>query len=903
MSQLGTLPIVVNTIAKLKTIPNLQVNDVVYVKERQSNFITKKSTLDTYVTLTSDGAGSTIDDRLRPQSVNFGTEILIGEKFYHIFRVVEEADVTVPPTEQRLMSVNGFSHYIGVRKLAGGTLQARSGGSLTYTVKDENGINLDPLNLPYNTWIIQEATMTANVTFDSTGITHGYYNYGMTYDVKEFGIKGEIFGMDEATGNITTGDNGSIYEYFDADSTAPLGTITWGTDHPNNDMDIIEAGTAVLEIEKPEDGFLSPEQLGYDNSLNIDNTVVNDVQPYLERIKDLFYNIRLSGANYNIETTFVMDDPIQVQGVGSASYTTSFYGEDEILNMQDNNNTTLVYSTSDIDFFELRFNSITIDRILTSSAGISAYTKSHYLLNVNYEMTNINLINLRGEGNYDDLIAGVGRGGNMFRVNADDKIAGIGWCYGVNIRNSKASHMNNALLVPEKGVLWNEGENFMNTWYVDLQGDGCKSVLNVRNIPNSTFMSNKSQDRNILPVGEEDRYPFYVDCAESIIDAFIYDSGFGGTLGSAPYKHVNKYLYCPHGTSMLIGNGALTRAYRINNPDIKHLMIEGSIRNAPEIVMDKSSVNMFQAWNNQLAFAGLETGGVTFKGYNAPNSAWFTANLYEADNVLNATTLTEDVTSTYTDLSLYGGILEGDYIGNFNNFTNKAEFAFCELVIQVPKPDRFNRLVSKLSRQMVSCQVIMVDNVGARTSVMIDDVDENITYDFIEEQSNTLTEIIFRYIGSGSYTSGITLYEPFGVTVYNANRPNIDQRGDQKMYGYLDVTDLKINGNSTTSKNTTGTTINLALNDVYNAASGDTKNAITYTIQNPTVNNIARCFVKWTQTQINAFTNEIPAFTGFTVIKSSASETPVADTEMQMLIWCDDDTSGSEIIRVKIESI
>ena len=138
-----------------------------------------------------------------------------------------------------------------------------------------------------------------------------------------------------------------------------------------------------------------------------------------------------------------------------------------------------------------------------------------------------------------------------------------------------------------------------------------------------------------------------------------------------------------------------------------------------------------------------------------------------------------------------------------------------------------------------------------------------------------------------------------------------DGSGDQTGFDiYIDRLQIDVVGyelpvlkETNKSGNKTGAVLDLSGDFVYNAASGDTKNATSYSIINPKTNNSSRCLVQFTQAEIDGMTNNIPSFTGFTVTEVGTSEALIADTEMYMTVWCDDDSVGNEIIRMKINAI
>ena len=834
MSKLASIQKSISDEAKLSLLSpkDVSIGDSIYLENRRSNFKVIKTSLSKFITLENNGdIESTLNETLEPGVINYGTDILIGEEIEIVFKVDSLTDIG--PGETNIMNINGFNTRMNYRGTV--ALSVAKFGNINISVEKENGDFLDVSgSLPFNTWIRYKGVLTADKIFNSAAVTLGYFNQvGSKYHIKSFRIKDEIFNLEEGSGNIITGSKGSTFIYRDKDTTAPIGNLRWSIDNPANGMDIIEANGIVLKQEAPKDGFFTLESLGYNSQQSPSDQIAqnNDAAPFAQFILDSGYNLKHIGGNYYYKTPVFIKRTTQIEGNSNAIY--QIPGNPTAFNLLDNKGVAYIFTDQDIDIFVIQSHSVTIENLLTSHQEASAYNSTHILIDCNYDLYNIKIRKCTGFGNKNYLLSGTDRGGTHIGTNLDVVSAGnTGFLWRLYVKECFGYWFNYGFDSPNEGPNWVEGVNFTNSWEIEYDGDGCKTYIRCANVDKSYFIARHTQDRAVLVTGEEDRYQFYIDCQNAIIDVWAYDSGFNGTLGASPNTHVNKYLYCPYNSSRIVGVAAALLIIDNKHPDINGIQVEGKhLANLKSFNLFQTSNSMMPLPNNSLEYAGL-IGNVTYKGYTAPNTAWFDANLLPADDAANANTLVEDLTNV---IITSNGLLRGFYVGRQDFHIVKTSLSFAEIVIDTPTIEKITKVTTRIEhRKPDSIQLILISNDDTiNENYHTNTKNELGDFQLFHKNSRSLKDIkriIIRYIGSNDFNDHIAIQGIGAITSTQLFRPVLDIKGDQKVYGYLDATDLKINGRSIAiHKNTNNTVVNLENVDVYNYNSPSTSKAFVYT--------------------------------------------------------------------------
>jgi len=481
---------------------------------------------------------------------------------------------------------------------------------------DEDGVSYDNLGvwaLPYSKWITITATINSEITVTDF-IISDFINLDAKVEIAN--IKITKSGVTESflISNLSTdiiGDKGTTFSY---NGTGAIATI----ENVPSDYSFFKVGSKILKAIPDIDGFITPEQLGYDSWINNDGIVTNDFSDYWDGIvNNSIHNLKLTGNNYYTSKELYINNPCIIKCIGN-----------DIISSFAKNDGTIIYTDKNINLLTIKSANVDIiDGVLDVSL-VPDYSKKCFTLDINYPISLVKS-SISGRGNVVVLQTS-GIGGSAVSIDNEVCISG-GYATKCNIKG-KWVNFNKGLNLPFINQCY--GLSFRNQIDFDVYLDGIREPINIMQ---GDVLNVKAtiQDRMSYLNGTEVGIPL------------IKYYGVNCKLNFRPYDDINrgeKYYF--EGKSLVIYGDTLDKnvmsKMNFNNSNVNY---QNPIKNNVNIVIP-SNQGIISELRNPLFNYGDSIDQVTnplIKGYKAPDSAWISEGTHLGDAATEG--LIEDTTN------------------------------------------------------------------------------------------------------------------------------------------------------------------------------------------------------------------------------------------------------------------
>lgn len=578
-----------------------------------------------------------------------------------------------------------------------------------FEVKDLDGKDLSPSKLKFNKWyditvVLQEAlTISTSTNSQNTrglNLSYGVANGAVIY-LADLEIRGEKFFIEERVSKDFE-DNDITYKTF----IGNLGSKFYHRPEPNilpTESGIVTKGTifedkVVGELGiyalRPPNGVVTPQMYGYVCSKFKDNT--NDASDYIQACADSRFEVFIPGGFYYLEKSVIIRMAKTYTFVGNTDTITLGNNIIQVPDEGSNEYLSWIWTDQNINMFNIQCSRVNIKGGLTDSSDCLDYDKSHFRMDANYRVSYNRFEDLMGQGSLD-TIHQPGKGGKLIFTDLEVEPMGQGNSYYNKIINCYGLYLMSVVAISDPSQEWLERPaNFINTYEIEIKGDGCKKFLDLRAGNNFKVIASV-QDRAVLPEEEQFFAPFYVYGNKAIIDVHCFDQNFGGSGENEEgyYRHSRAWLEAPNKENRLVG-----RSLNVHDIFREYKGVRGAnhfgILNNPSKAYLSDSDGRVTSTNNTVRYA-QDYNLVTYKGYIAPNLEWFNNNLYVADSDLNSSKAFDGGTKavitnpTFLLTSLYTNAHP------YHTLDHTEEFAFAEVSIILPSTDRVYRLAITMS--------------------------------------------------------------------------------------------------------------------------------------------------------------------------------------------------------------
>lgn len=665
-------------------------NDFKVIKNKPLNFIVQER----------------IDSTLFSQYImkdisNNGTDIFdIGSEIKYKFQVESLADTGL---SNLIFGFNDHRNSVQIiRKspIRDGiySLTPFQSDTITFTVKDlENNI-VDSNNLIFKKWYEIEVVFLEAVTVRGSGSdvdnSRGIniirnLQIGSKINFADIEIRGEKFNIDIDQKTII-GDRGSIF-YRRPEST--LESEFSKVEKGKFDGSLFFTEKNIYSI-NPINNIITPQMLGYVCSKELDFT--NDASDILQACFDSPYEVFIPAGLYYISKTVFIRKQKQYKLSGFTYPNTVGNNPSAIQDVSQAKFLTWIYTDKNINMFDVQTSRVVFTGGLIDTSYIPLHDKCAIRLDLNYKVAYCRFERIVIQGDKDTLfITGKGTKGIHTDLNVNE--GGDGHAYYNTFKDIFGLYLNTVVSISEPGEHW-EDPNFINTYTVDIQGDGCKAFVELKS-GGTNKVTAETQDRRILNDEENALAPFYISGKNNIIDVFCYDQNLGGQSGTAPHRHNLTHIYAPYSSNILTGRSLSTsHPTLLRRDDVNGVNHRVLLNNPPNAYLGDNNLNLISSLNSAIRYSN-DYGNVTYKGYLAPNENWFDENLYESDSLENPAPIVEDningCITTGVEFLLSSNLDTVE--GHTNHLIFNESLGFAEVHIKLPLAEDLRRLVITLN--------------------------------------------------------------------------------------------------------------------------------------------------------------------------------------------------------------
>lgn len=711
---------------------------------------------------------------------------------------------------------------------------------VTDVVYTENGNIVAKNEIPYGEYVTVIGHVSTSITLTEIYLnTHkSNADWNQFINIKEFTFKDERFSCDEAAGTDLVSDLGSTLIIKENNATGGMipstNTSLWeAVSYKSLEKHII--GEYTLEL-TPINNTATPQMYGAIPGVdNVDYT--NDSSEAIQQLFDSKYNVDMTPNLFYItkELTISRAKDIKMYGSSIANeYSTSSL--DEINSLYSR---TILYSNVDINFITIAGSNINVYNGYIDASKIVDWNGYGFGLDLAGRIYGGGLHNVNVLGNEDNFHqVGVGCGVGI-KLLSDKEYTSHPYVTSYKISGYITS-CGISLHCPPKSAGATANNLWINSIKVELRLNMAKEFISVHEGSLWEFDS-AQQDSATLMLSEAGTYANTFNCHRSTIDVFCWDRvTTQSEIDLGKYRHENNFVYTDSDTNEIKGKTmpewgyGYVNAYNINKNAV--------VRDPKRLVISDNVNSVISGLDNQIRYAGVQ-GTVLFRGFKAPNSAWFEANTFPADDVLNTTPLTED---DGTNIVIHdNGLLtfDGDSRRNYYDVldTVNPELCFAEIEIPIPVLDTiFNiylRLDTTYAVDSLQLMTFGTDDALLNTQILdykniktgIHQLNQNLAIDLDGQVAKILIRIIGyqgEWLDSGD---SVNITDIIATSRFKRNNPVISIGGGQKIYGDLEVESLTINEDSLVApayggcgmqSNTTVTTIAVA--STYYKAGGTT---------------------------------------------------------------------------------